>query len=144
MSTAPISVQELEEKIKKAFELKQQHASLTKEAADVHHDMQKLQAEIGVELDKLDKKTYQSNYGIFSKRDEPYYRLPQDDESREKFFDYLKKRGVYSTMITVNARTLQSFIAQEVAMKEDEGDFDFLPSGIELGEYRTVYSMRKK
>jgi hypothetical protein len=141
--TEPISVEELEAMVEEAFDLKRQHAEAKKTASAIHHDLTMLQAKIGVELDKLKKDSYHAKKGIFSKREEPYYRLPQDDDNRKKFFDYLKERGVYDTMITVNARSLQSFVKQEVEIKEDEGDFDFVPSGIELGEYRTVYSMRK-
>lgn len=94
-------------------------------------------------LDKLEITSFKTNFGSVSKTEQPNYRLPQDDDSRKKFFSYLKEKGVYDTMITINSRSLQSYVKQEVELSELDGNFDVLPDGIEETEYRTVYSLRK-
>lgn len=138
-----ITVDVLEKLAAKCYALREEKAEIKKASTKKEAELKDHQIAMGVLMDKLEIDSYRSKSGTISKREEANYRLPQDDSSRKAFFAYLKEREVFDTMITVNSKTLQSFVKQEVALKELDGEFDSLPPGIEETQYHTVYSMRK-
>lgn len=138
-----ITVKELEEKIERAFELKKEWQEIKKKQTEKNQELVELQGEIGVILEGLEMTSYKSKAGLFMIQEQVNYRLPQDDESRSAFFNYLKEKGVYDQMIGINSQRLQSFVKAEVELAEREEDFDFLPDGIQKSEVYTKYSMRK-
>ena len=138
-----ITVEILEDAIDNCFIRRTEHAAQKKYTTDIWNEVEELQTAIGVMLDKLEKQKHQSRLGTFSVKLEEGYRLPKDDESRSSFFNYLQERGVYDTMITVNARTLETFVKDEVEIAEQDGDFEFIPPGIERKDPQQKYSMRK-
>lgn len=139
-----ITVELLEAIAENSFKLKALHAQVKKEQTVLNSLKEEQLGYLKHLMDVLDLgSSYRSKYGTVSVSEVPNYRLPQDDESRAKFFGYLKDKGVYDSMINVNSKTLQSFVKQEIDLAEDEGNFDFLPDGIEETEYRTKFSLRK-
>ena len=133
----------LEEVTKACYDFKKEASEFDKLKKEANINKDVVQSLLGDLMDKLEITSYKSKSGTISKKEEPNYRLPQDDDSRKKFFSYLKEKGVYDTMITINSRSLQSYIKQEVELMENEDIFGELPDGIEETEYRTVYSLRK-
>jgi hypothetical protein len=138
-----ITVEILEDAINNCFIRRTEHAAQKKYTTEIWNEVEELQTAIGVMFEKLEKQKHQTKYGTFSMKLEEGYRLPKDDDSRAAFFAYLRDRGVYDTMITVNARTLETFVKDEVEIKEQEGDFEFVPPGIERKDPQQKYSMRK-
>ena len=53
-----------------------------------------------------------------------------DDIAREKFFNYLKGKGVFEQMITINSRTLNAFAKVELETANEEGVLDFQIPGL--------------
>ena len=137
-----ITVDALEAAINNCFIRRDEHKAHKKVTTDIWNEVEELQTAISVMFDKLDKDKHQTKYGTFSKRLEEGYALPKDDESRAQFFGYMKERGVYDTMITVNAQTLNTFVKDEVAIKENDGDFEFIPPGIMRKDPQVRYSMK--
>jgi len=138
-----VKVSLLEELAFNCYSYKNLASNLEKEKNKITAEKEKFQELMGYLMDLLEIKSYKSKSGTITKSDQPNYRLPQDDSSRNAFFAYLKERGVYDSMITVNANTLKSYIKAEVELAEAEGNIGFIPAGIEETEYRTVYSLRK-
>lgn len=143
LSKEEITVDVLERVSKACYDYKKQASEFDKQKKEANIQKDVVQELLGNLMDKLEITSYKSKSGTISKNEQPNYRLPQDDDSRKKFFSYLKEKGVYDTMITINSRSLQSYIKQEVELMELDGKFDELPDGIEETEYRTVYSLRK-
>ena len=48
-------------------------------------------------------------------------KVPAGDENRSKFFDYLKGKGIFDRMITVNSNTLNSYYKTEHEKAEADG-----------------------
>lgn len=138
-----ITVDLLEKVAHNCYEYKKIAADFKKLHSKMNAEKEKWQAVLGILMDKLEVDKYSSKSGSISRSEQPNYRLPQDDDSRNKFFNYLKEKGSYDTMITINSKTLQSFVKQEVELAEQDDNFGFLPDGIEETEYRTVFSLRK-
>lgn len=138
-----ITVDLLEQIAFNCYAYKKLAADLDKQKKEATAKKEEMQEIMGHLMEVLDVTSYKSKSGTITKTEQPNYRLPQDDDSRKKFFSYLKEKGLYDQLITVNSRSLQSFVKQEVELAEAEDNFGFLPDGIEETEYRTVYSLRK-
>lgn len=138
-----ITVDIIEKVANNCYGYKKIATELDKQKKEMTANKEEMQDLMGHIMDLLEVTSYKSKSGTITKREEPNYRLPQDDDSRKKFFAYLKEKGLYDQLITVNSRSLQSFVKQEVELAEAENNFGFLPDGIEETEYRTVYSLRK-
>jgi len=138
-----ITVAVLDQAVVNCFIRRAEHVAQKKYTTEIWNEVEEIQTAVGVMYEKLDIKKHSSKLGTLSMSLVEGYALPKDDESREQFFAYMKERGVFNTMITVNAATLNTFVKDEVEMKETEGEFDFVPDGIMRKDPQLKYSMRK-
>jgi len=94
-------------------------------------------------MDAYKKKTYEfGGLGKIIRSERLSWRVPKDNVSRHHFFSYLKSRGVFDELITVNSNTMNAFCKQEIEAKKEEGDFDFVIPGV--GEYTRTEDIRIK
>jgi len=109
---------------------------ITKRLRDVEHKVLNYLEEYGM-------KNFSSEYGTVIRSKRYSVRQPQTPENREAFFGYLKEQGVFDELISVNSRTLTSWVRQEIEAKKDEGDCDFVPPGLDKPEITEQISLRK-
>jgi hypothetical protein len=57
-------------------------------------------------------------------------KTPKTPDDRAAFFEYLKSRGLYDQMITVNSQTLNSFYKSEIEEAQGRGQPDFEIPGL--------------
>jgi hypothetical protein len=139
-----IGINELEEKIGNCFNLKREYEEIERKSKEKYAEMKQAQDEVAGILEGLGKDSYKSNHGTFSYKMEQGFKVPQNDEERIKFFNYLKEKDVFDQLITVNAMTLNSFAkAEEERALQVDGIVDFQIPGIIRGEPYKKYSMRK-
>jgi len=139
-----ITVSKLESTIAEAFDLKATHKYNKDLNAKVWCNYEEKCHEVGMMLEKLEMKKYISKVGTFTAKLEEGYILPKDDESKEEFFAYLKEKEMYTSMITVNAASLNSYVKSEVEIAEARNDFNFIPPGVLRKDPWTKYSLTKK
>jgi hypothetical protein len=72
------------------------------------------------------------------------WRIPQGLENKKKFFEYLKKRGVFLELISVNSQTLNRFCKEELEIAKGEGKVNWNPDGLEQPSLREKLVMRSK
>jgi len=138
-----ITVSKLEQSIEEAFALKKAHAEMKADTAKKHAEYEEKCFEIGQMLEALELDKYQAKVGSFTKKLEEGYVLPKDDESRAQFFEYLKEKEMYDSMITINANTLNSYVKGEVELAEANNDFNFVPPGVVRKDPWTKFTLRK-
>ncbi len=68
---------------------------------------------IGVLTDTGKEKYHVENFGTLYFSNRETVSMPKDPEARAKFFTYLKEKGHYESLITVNSQTLNSYYRQE-------------------------------
>lgn len=56
-------------------------------------------------------------------------RQPQGDE-QTKFYDFLKKNGLFETMISVNSQKLNSYYKEQFELAKERGESDFAIPGL--------------
>ena len=74
-------------------------------------------------LESMGKQDYRSDIASISRSEKLYYKLPQSPEAKKEYFDYLKERELFDSMVTVNAASHNSFCNQEMDAAEDEMTF---------------------
>lgn len=69
--------------------------------------------------------------------------VPKDGEGRQAFFEYLKERGIFDELITVNSQTLNAFYKRCLEEAMEKGDVDFKVPGIEEPKHYCTIGLRK-
>ena len=67
---------------------------------------------------------------------------PKEPEAKAAFFEYLKNKGIFEDMVTVNSQTLNSWYRQEFELAKDEGRLVEIP-GVGEPNYVETLSMKK-
>lgn len=70
--------------------------------------------------------------------------LPDSEEDRKAFFDYIKERGLFESMITVHKKKLSKWYQSELNNALEQGDIDFSVPGISDVSSYVNLGMRKK
>lgn len=71
-------------------------------------------------------------------------RQPATPQAKEAFFEYLKGKGDFENLISVNSKTLGSYVRAEIESAEAKGDIGWIPPGLEAPERIPYLSLRKK
>lgn len=126
-----ITVKELQEQIELSFKLRKEYERAKKESDKAYAEFQNASMKAANMLANLELDKFHTPSGTFSYTYQESYRVPKSPEAREKFFNFLREKGVYDEMVSVNSQTLNSFAKTEEKNALDEGIFDFQIPGIE-------------
>lgn len=141
--TTQITVAELESQCESVATQRlvvDQISAKKKEADKVLED---LELRVMETLKALDKKSYASKAGNFIISHKLSVKIPQTDAERAAFFQYLKDRGMFETMIGVHSAKLNSFYKEEFEAAKQRGDEDFEIPGILPPTLVETLSVRK-
>lgn len=81
--------------------------------------------------------------GTFYIRSQFSVKTPKSPESREAFFSYLKNKGAFDDLITVNHATLNAFYNAELEAARESGVEDFKIPGLDDPTLYETVNMRK-
>ena len=145
MST--ITVEEVESLVKQLADQRVLVDELKRPYSEANAKLEELEQKIANTLREMQKDSYKSEYGTVSRRLEWRFNLPTSPEDREKYFQFLKDKGVFEQMITVNANTHSSFCKAEweaAKERDPEGSLNFQIPGVPEAKQREILSFRKK
>jgi len=112
------------------------------EIKTLQEDLNRKQERIQAHLDQLGKTKHSGRMGTVSMKIESYPSVPKDPQKRQQFFNWLKEKGMFDDMITVNSNTLRSFYKAEKAAANEDPDFEI--PGLEPFERVSLSFRRKK
>lgn len=107
---------------------------------------QELALEEGLAMEWLSEQcltSYRSKVGTISIGYRSSVKTPKLPADREAFFNYLKERGLFDNMITVNSQTLNAFYKKELEAATDRGDPDYAIPGIGEVTIDQILSFRR-
>lgn len=138
-------LEELAQKIKEKRAEKEEKAKIL---SAVNEELDQLEQLAVRTLKELGKSSYGAEAGTITKVVKWRVNLPNTEEAKTAFFSYLKERGLFEKLATVNSNTLNSFFMEEWEAAKDPNDpmaaLDFrLPGISEPSSYETL-SFRKK
>jgi hypothetical protein len=129
---ADISLMEFEKAIQEYAEAKEEVerlAGLKNKATEV---MDMFESKVMSIMQAFNKTSYRSSYGLLVRSERWSWKTPKSDEEKDAFYGYLRAKGLFDTMISVNSQTLNSFAKKELEAAKETGDIDFKIPG--LGE----------
>lgn len=138
----PVTVKELNTLCVKYNELKKEAAEIGKKKAEVEKEASKIQHQIIEHLEENKMKNHSGEFGTISVTNRYSVKQPQGDE-KDAFFKYLRDTDQFD-IVSVNSRTLTSFVKQEIEAKKSEGVYNWVPPGISEPETVKTLSLRKK
>lgn len=101
----------------------------------------KLKAKVMAYMEDYEKEKYSSNEGTLSIQNKFSVQVPKDPESKGRFFEWLRAKGIFDATITVHSATLNSLYN---SMLEESGDPDFEIPGVGKGTHYKILSVRSK
>lgn len=110
---------------------------------DIETEISKRANKIIEFLTEYGMKNFDGPFGKVSVMNRYSVRQPNTPENKEAFYNYLKEKGDFDHLISVNSRTLQSYVKHEIEAQKQEGNFDFVPPGLEKPEIVQTISLRK-
>lgn len=134
MEAAKIPLSDLDAAVNEMAELSAQIDAYEEQIKGLNAQKAALQLKVIAALDATERKSYSTARARVTKVSRFQVSMPKDPESRAKFFDYLRERGVFENLVSVNYQTLNSFYKEQFEQAKDSGDIDFAIPGI--GEAR--------
>jgi hypothetical protein len=143
MDTETTTVESLKSQTELIRELRKQETetsdlkkSITKQVEEAELKMVSLLNESGL-------KNFRCDAGLVSLAERLSVKTPKSPEDREAFFSYLRDKGLFDQMISVNSATLNSFYKNEFEAAKERGDDDFKIPGINEETMTVILSYRK-
>lgn len=81
-------------------------------------------------LKELGLETFKGSLGQVTPMQVESYPTPKDPDDRALFFNHLRERNLFDSMITVNYQTLNSWAKEEYQQAKDRGDIFFTIPGL--------------
>jgi hypothetical protein len=136
-----LTVKQIEAMVEYAFRLREEYQRVKDEAENLFAKLKDHQEAIVTALESLGLTSYKAKSGAVSYKYTATFKTPKTPEDREAFFSYLKEKGLFDNMITVNSRTLNSWAKQEEEANMHVLDFQI--PGLEKGAPEATITMRK-
>jgi Fe-S oxidoreductase len=138
------SLSEMTAMVEKLYELKAEAKAFEAQAKEKNAEFKDLEYKVLQLLEATGASSYECPSGKIVKTRRVSVRQPKSPEDKEAFFDYLKEQGDFDGLISVNSRTLTSYVQKEIEAKEEDGKFGWVPPGLEAPEAIEYLALRKK
>lgn len=91
----------------------------------------------------MDKKRYVAKKAQVSVTQKPYFSFPKEPVDRNKFFDYLKERGIFESTISVHATKFNSLCKEIMDEQLLKGELDHGIPGVSEPHMQATLGFRK-
>lgn len=129
--TDEVTLKAFEELCKTAFAQRAKVDEMESLLKDEKASLLEIQLKIQAHMEELGKDNYKADDGTVYIQNRLAFKVPADPESRAKFFDHLREKGAFDSLITVNYQTLNSFCKAEVEQALAKGITGYRVPGIE-------------
>lgn len=126
-----VTVQELKNMCQLLLSRRDDHDRALEEAKKTKEEVDKLEHKILSYMKEYGLPMFEGPFGRVSVKNYATVSQPATPEDKALFFDYLKEQGIYDQMISVNSRTLNSWVNREIESKEKNGEFGWVPPGLQ-------------
>lgn len=125
-----LTVFELDTVCEALFQKRKELDDLKEKASKLQEEYDALQSQVIAHLQSFSKDRYSLPFGTITIVDKFSYKIPRTTEDRAKFFQYLKEKGEYDALISVNSQTLNKYCRDELEAAKERGDYNFAIPGI--------------
>lgn len=139
MSITVAELDELVAKIKLAREKESELSRLKKEASD---ELALLEGQIIEHLNNQNLTSFRGTAGTVSISHRTSVKKPVGDDA-QAFYSYLKEKGLYDSMVSVNSQTLNAYYKAAMNEAVERGNADFAIPGLNEVTINETLSFRK-
>ena len=125
-----MDIETLNQQVKLILDLRTEEARISNEKKAITEKLDEAESKMREILEQAGMTSYKSPFGTTSISYRTSVKTPKTAEDRAKFFEHLKKLGLYDNMVTVNSQTLNSFYKSELEQAKERGDSDFEIPGL--------------
>ena len=143
MESSKITVEELKACAEAIFAAKNQKEEIEKELSSVNESIRTLENRCLEYLSALGLESFKSTSGTVTSSQRVAYTVPKTDTDRESFFNYLREKGVFDGLVTVNYQTLNGWAKKEYEAAKEAGDLFFSIPGLGAPTITPVLSNRR-
>lgn len=108
-----VTVADLDALVEKIFAQRQKIEALGEETTKLNLELAKMKEQMVLYLKELGREKYATPMGVVSIKERWSVTTPKKPEDREAFFNYLKEKGLYEEMISVNSQSLNALFRSE-------------------------------
>ncbi len=127
-----MNIETLKAQMKKIVELRTAEAQAAAIKTEAYKELEIAENEMVQMLIDAQLPNFRSEHGLASVSYRTSVKTPKTPEDKAAFYAYLKEKGLYDQMISVNSATLNSFFKDALETAKREGKDDFVVPG--LGE----------
>ena len=138
------TVKELNDTVDLMFEQYRIYEDAKAKASEEYGKYKKLEVKVMDLLENEGMAKYQTKSGTFTWRYSSSFKTPKTPEEKDAFFGYLKDKGVFDQMISVNSKTMNSYLKEQEEIYEESGGLEFKVPGIQATTTRTCSKRRSK
>jgi hypothetical protein len=116
-----VTVEQLDAIVEKIFEQRTKIEEMGKLVTEENKILAKLEASAVAHLEELGRESYKAPHGTIRINEKWRFNLPQSDEDKALFFEYLRERDLFDKYATVNSSSYNSFLNAEWEIAREEG-----------------------
>lgn len=138
-----VTVEQLTAAVTKLDEIRGKKNLLAAQLSEVQASLDQAESEALALLKEANLPNFRGPDGLISVVHRTSVKVPKEPTDRERFFQYLRERNLFDSMITVNSQTLNAFYKQELELAKERGESDFALPGISGETIVETISFRK-
>lgn len=139
-----LTLAELDAIAEKMVELKEAAKALEEKKKEKESEFQSLAKTLMEELSEHGKTSYAIPGFKLIRQEKLNITLPSDPDKKEEFYRYLKKRGLFESLVSINYQTLNGFYRSEFNTACEEGKTDFEIPGLGSPTHHEYIAIRKE
>ena len=129
---------------KELFEQRAKYETAKALSSEEYAKLESIERRVMTAMEEHDMKSAKiPGCGLVIMQVDTSYKIPRTAEDRAAFFGYLKERGIFDQMISVNSKTLNSFAKEEFLVSVKEGNVDFKIPGLAEPALSTSIKMKR-
>ena len=133
-----IAARKINELVEVMLKLQDEADVFDEQAKEKRKEYARHQVTVAGILEHLGQDAYLTPLAKVSVSEKTSYALPAGLENKKKFFEYLKERGVFDDMATINSNTYNGYVKEEFENALKKGEFLNIPGVPEAKVHRTI------
>jgi hypothetical protein len=125
-----ITIEELETAAAQIAALRERESELSNQKKLITDELAVAEGRFLDMLKSENMTSYKSKVGTVGISHRSSVKTPKSPEERKAFFDYLKQKGIFDSMISVNSMTLNAWYKRELDSAIEQGLADFEVPGL--------------
>lgn len=138
-----ITIEELEAMSKSIAEKRAEIDGISAERKRREQELDELESRMMALLEEAGKHDYHAECGTIYISSRESVRVPKDLEAKQQLFNYLREKGIFEELVSVNSQTLNAFYKAEKKLAEERGEWSFTLPGVGEPTTEQILAFRK-